>query len=821
MVHHLFILCSSSVDTIARNQTIKEGQLLISKENHFALGFFSPGSSRHRYLGIWFHKIPEQTVVWVANRNNPITGSSGVLSVNDNGDLVLYGDHEQIFPVWSANVSVEVADGCEAQLLDTGNLILFQGTRRNKRILWQSFDYPTNTLLQGMKIGLNKKTGFEWFLTSWKSPHDPATGNYSFKLNPSGSPEFYLYKGGNQYWRSIPWPWRTNADAYNNSFINNLEDKYYTFSVDYSSVIIRLVMEDSGSLKRLTWHENDSQWKEYWSAPKHKCDSFGQCGPYSLCDPYNFTNYECACLPGYEPKFPWDWRLRDGSGGCVRKRLKSSSVCGHEEGFVKLSNVKTPVASAAVWVDMSMSRMNCEKNCKNNCSCSAYASIPIAGKGTGCLAWYGELMDTIDHTYYGYDLYVRVDAMELAERAKKSYPSLKMKGRLPIFVLSIAPVWFFLTIFTCLWLKRRVKKRSRKSVDSVSGCKDIFTTNELLDSNKHQDLAFLSLNTILVATNNLSSANKIGQGGFGSVYKGRLSNGQDIAVKRLSKNSGQGKEEFKNEVMLIAKLQHRNLVKLLGCCIQGEERILIYEYLPNGSLDLFLFDQVRKSYLNWNKRFSIIVGIARGILYLHEDSRLRVIHRDLKGSNILLDAEMNPKISDFGLAKVLKGDQTQCKTSRVVGTYGYMSPEYAIFGRFSIKSDVFSFGVVLLEIVSGKKNNGFTQDVSQSLIGHVWELWREDRPLETVDWSLKDSYNLDEALRCIHVGLLCVQENALDRPTMLQVVLMLSSEIALPSPKQPAFIFRKSCSNSNSSVVGEDGSACSINDVTITAVTTR
>ncbi|KAJ9168974.1 hypothetical protein P3X46_020446 [Hevea brasiliensis] len=816
---HLFMLCSS-VDTIARNQTIKEGQLLISEENHFALGFFSPGNSRYRYLGIWFHTISEQTVVWVANRDNPITGSSGVLSVNHNGNLVLYGDHDQIFPVWSANVSVVAADACEAQLLDTGNLVLVQG--RNKKILWQSFDYPTNTLLQGMKIGVNLKTGMETFLTSWRSAHDPGIGNYSFRLNPSGSPEFYLYKGTNPYWRSIPWPWRTNAEVYKNSFVNNLEDIYYTYSADYSSVIIRVVVEESGLLKRLTWHESDSQWKEYWSAPKHKCDSLGQCGPNSLCDPYNFTNYECACLPGYEPKFPKDWHLRDGSGGCIRKRLESSSVCGHEEGFVKLSMVKIPVSSAAVWVDMSMSQMDCQKECKNNCSCTAYASIPIAGKGTGCLSWYGEIMDTIDHTYYGYDLYVRVDAVELAKQARKSYRSLKMEGTLPILVLCVASVWFVVTIFTCLWLRRKVKKRrNRRSVDQISGYKDTFTANELGDSNKHPDLAFLSLNTILVATNNLSSANKIGQGGFGSVYKGRLANGQDIAVKRLSKNSGQGKEEFKNEVMLIAQLQHRNLVKLLGCCIQGEERILIYEYLPNGSLDLFIFDETRKSCLSWNKRFSIILGIARGILYLHEDSRLRVIHRDLKSSNILLDAEMNPKISDFGLAKVLKDDQIQNKTSRVVGTYGYMSPEYAVFGRFSIKSDVFSFGVVLLEIVSGKKNNGFIHDLSLSLIGHVWELWREDRALEIIDSSLKDSYNPDEALRCIQVGLLCVQEAAFDRPTMLQVVLMLSSETTLPSPKQPAFIFRKSCSSSNSSLVGEDGSACSINDVTITAVTTR
>ncbi|KAJ9168975.1 hypothetical protein P3X46_020447 [Hevea brasiliensis] len=820
---HLFTssFCSRTSDIVTINQTIKEGQLLISKENHFALGFFSPGNSRYRYLGIWFHKIPEQTVVWVANRDNPINGSSGVLSVNHHGNLVLYGDHNQIFPVWSANVSVEVADACEAQLLDTGNLVLVHG--RNKRIVWQSFNYPTNTLLQGMKIGVNKKTGLERFLTSWRSAHDPGTGDYSFRLNPSGSPEFYLYKGAKHYWRTNPWPWREYAEAFNYSFVNNLEEIYFAFSIDYSSVILIAIVDESGLLKRLTWHESDGQWKEYWSAPKHKCDSIGRCGPNSLCDPYNITSYECACLPGYEPKFPRDWHLRDGSGGCIRKRLKSSSVCGHEEGFVKLSMVKIPVASAAVWVDMSMSQMDCEKECKNNCSCSAYASIPIAGKETGCLAWYGELIDTIYHIDYGYDLHVRVDAIELAEEARKSHSSLKMEGMLPILVSSVASVWFAIAIFAYLWLRRRrVKnKRNRRSIDLLSGYKDTLIANEVEDSSKHPDLAFLSLSTILVATDNLSPAKKIGQGGFGSVYKGQLRNGQDIAVKRLSKNSGQGIEEFKNEVMLIAKLQHRNLVKLLGCCIQGEERILIYEYLPNGSLDLFLFDHTRKSCLSWSKRFNIIVGIARGILYLHEDSRLRVIHRDLKCSNILLDAEMNPKISDFGLAKTLKGDQIQYKTSRVVGTYGYMSPEYAVFGKFSTKSDVFSFGVILLETLSGKKSNGFIQDPSLSLIGHVWELWRQGKALEIIDSSLKDSYNSDEALRCIQVGLLCVQEDALDRPTMLKVVLMLNSEIALPSPKQPAFVFRKSRSNSNSSLMGDDGSACSINDVTITVGSTR
>ncbi|XP_073006013.1 cysteine-rich receptor-like protein kinase 6 isoform X1 [Typha latifolia] len=351
-----------------------------------------------------------------------------------------------------------------------------------------------------------------------------------------------------------------------------------------------------------------------------------------------------------------------------------------------------------------------------------------------------------------------------------------------IVVISVVAALALIVALLVIYLRRR--KAVRRNTINESHTEDIGSVESLL----------LDLSTLRVATANFAEFNKLGEGGFGAVYKGFLPDGREIAVKRLSRHSGQGLGELKNELILVAKLQHKNLVRLLGVCVEEQEKLLVYEFVPNRSLDTVLFDDERRRQLDWRKRYKIINGVVRGLLYLHEDSQLKIIHRDLKASNVLLDAEMIPKIADFGLARLFGGDQTQGITNRVVGTFGYMAPEYAMCGHISTKSDVFSFGVLVLEIVTGRRNNGyFGSEQGENLLSYTWEHWRAGTTTELIDPSLGNYYSRSEMLRCIHIGLLCVQEDPVERPKMSMVVVMLSSEtVSLKAPSRPAFCIRQS-----------------------------
>ncbi|XP_059638049.1 cysteine-rich receptor-like protein kinase 25 [Cornus florida] len=389
------------------------------------------------------------------------------------------------------------------------------------------------------------------------------------------------------------------------------------------------------------------------------------------------------------------------------------------------------------------------------------------------------------------------------------------KWRLLIILLTTGAS-VILLLGAMIWYLRKRMLKSRGTGDKYNG-----SSMASVGSNNSPNLQVFKFADIEAATNKFSIENKLGEGGYGPVYKGTLQKGQEIAVKRLSKASTQGIEEFKNEVMLTVKLQHVNLVRVLGFCTEKEEQILVYEYMPNKSLDYYIYDPIRRLLLDWEKRVHIIEGITQGLLYLQEYSRLTVIHRDLKGSNILLDSEMKPKISDFGMARIFKKEEFEANTSRIVGTYGYIPPEYVKHGIYSTKSDVFSFGVVLLHIISGKKNNcWYGPNENLNLLEYAYELWKEDNGMEFMDPSLDDTSSSCKLMRCMVIALLCVQEQPADRPSMLEVSTMLKNEVmVMNTPKRPAFSIGRDQDRENESTLRKESG--SVDDATITHTVAR
>ncbi|GJV11150.1 G-type lectin S-receptor-like serine/threonine-protein kinase [Tanacetum coccineum] len=791
---HTLLTCTIAADTISINQTLRDGETIVSAEESFELGFFSPSNtSKNRYLGIWYKKFATGTIVWVANRETPISNKTGELTLNPGGLLVLR-DNASNRIIWSSNTSSDTKN-VVARLLDTSNFMVVDSEAGPENYIWQSFDHPANTMMPNMKLGRNLERGLITNFTSWKSDDDPSQGQYMICMDFSGLPQVYQKNGDKIEYRLGSW----NGLAYSGSTSNHPNPIYQSFFymdeneisavivLKNKSVLCRLTLSSEGNMEQWNWITGTQGWLLYSSLTTDMCERYALCGVHGICDIRQSPI--CGCLRGFTPKRPDQWEISDWSSGCQRELPLG---CGVGEGFRKYSFVKLPDTRQS-WFDRNMTMEQCNVKCKNECNCTAYATLDIE-QGIGCLIWYNEFIDMRILPDNGQDIYIRMSAVEL-ERHKGI-------GKQNNSSSNCDPCHSRIRDFTGTMKKKAAKAQGKHN--SFVG-------------EDHLDLPFFGLSTLSIATNDFSTNNKLGEGGFGPVYKGFLEDGREIAVKRLSLCSTQGVEEFKNEVIFISRLQHRNLVKMLGFCIDETEKLLVYEYMPNGSLDSYLFEETKSKTLHWSQRFHIINGIARGLLYLHQDSRLLIIHRDLKASNILLDCDMNPKISDFGLARSFGGNETERNTKRVVGTYGYMSPEYAGDGKFSIKSDVFSFGVMILEIVSGKRNRGFFHlSHSHSLLGHAWKLYAEGKVLELADESFSTSCDKFEVMRSIHVGLLCVQHSPNDRPDMAMVVMMLSSDGELPQPKRPGFYTEPSSECSSSMRTPNSN-----NDVTVSLLTPR
>nr|GMD99498.1 G-type lectin S-receptor-like serine/threonine-protein kinase At4g27290 [Ipomoea batatas] len=537
-----FFLLSHARDTLTPTQFLKDGDTIVSSSGSFEMGFLSiPAGSINRYVGIWYKQLPVQTVVWIANRETALTNTtSAVLKiVEPGGRLVLIDGKNDT--IWSTNSS-RTAQNPIAELLDSGNLVVRDAEDENpENFLWQSFDYPTDTFLPGMKLGKNLETGKEVYITARKSENDPSSGQFTFAFDPTGYPQGVIKNGQEKTYITGPWnglrwsgiPAISPANTgYKYQAHINPREFYFQYEIVNNSYWARFVLSNSGDFQCFAWMNETQTWDSFIKAPMDICDSYDKCGANAFCNVANSP--VCGCLENFvnNTRGGWDY----WSDGCHRRvPLKCKNGT---DGFKKYSGMKLPDTTHS-WFNTTMSLKECEQTCLKNCSCAAYSSLDISNGGSGCLLWFNDLIDMRLLSQNGQDIYIRLDSSEIPEPVTEESHA-NSKG---------------------------------KKVKIIVVCLSLLTTMILLG----------------LATNSFSENNKLGEGGFGAVYKGVLDDEQEIAVKRLSKTSTQGIEEFKNEVICIAKLQHRNLVKLLGCCIQGEEKLLIYEYMANKSLDTFIF----------------------------------------------------------------------------------------------------------------------------------------------------------------------------------------------------------------------------------------
>ncbi|XP_020690439.1 G-type lectin S-receptor-like serine/threonine-protein kinase At2g19130 [Dendrobium catenatum] len=754
---------SAPTDTIYPGQSLTGSQTIISKEGNFELGFFSPGKSSNFYIGIWYKKISKQTVIWVANREKPVLNtSSAELKLSDDGHLVLLDNFKNF--IWSSNSTRQTSNYTSAVLLDNGNLIL-RDLSNNSTVTWQSFDHPTDTFVPGSWIGMNKITGEYQTLTSWKNSEDPSPGYFSETIDPSGTSEFFLeWNKTIKYWRSGLWtghyfaavpilPEMKPHTIVTVTYVDNKERRYTTcfYRDPSSSKITRQVMDVAGQIKQFVWMDDLKDWALFFSRPSLKCDIYFLCGPFGVCD--EKSSLVCGCAHGFQPASLRDWQLNDWSSGCERKTKLhcSGNISDEKVGFLKMPNMLLP----SNYVHLSVySLEDCRSACLSNCSCSAYTY-----NGSGCLTWNEELRN-LQQLYDGDDraqtIYVRLAASDLPSSSDDNKRSIII-----ICIAVVSGVGAVLCALLCLALRCR-----RKMFISIK-------------KEGEGPLIRFTYAELQYMTKNFSE--KLGVGGFGSVFKGAVPDSNAIAVKRLE-GVQQGEKQFRTEVSTLGFIQHINLINLRGFCSEGNNKLLVYDFMQNGSLDSRLFNE-NCEVLSWRTRYEIIQGIARGLAYLHENCRECIVHCDIKPENILLDEKNCPKLADFGMAKLIGKDFSRVLTT-MRGTIGYLAPEWISGLPITPKADVYSFGMMLFEIISGRRNRIPEFDFT---FFPAWAASKisQGEVLVLLDERLKGDVAIEELVIVSRIASWCIQDSESHRPSMGQIVLILENIAEVNVPPVP------------------------------------
>lgn len=746
----------AATDTLSRGQSLSGDQTLVSEGGNFEFGFFTPGDSHKYYVGIWYKKVSKQTVVWVANRVKPVSNASASeVNLSEDGNLVLAHSKKQI---WSSNSTSTASNSMIAVLLDSGNLILKD--ENSSRIFWQSFDHPTNAWLPGAKLGYDKLNKVDSFLTSWKNSEDPSPGPFSVEISPNGISQFYfLANRTRQYWTTGVWDGQIFSEIpemrsnyfFNFNYVANMNVNYFSYYVRDTSSISNFMLDFTGRMIRQQWDAGTEQWALYCSLPRDPCDVYALCGSFSSCS--NYSSSSCECLQGFEPVSMKEWSSGDHTSGCARK---TSLQCNENDGFMKLSDVQLPTNPESLAVN---GTKECRSTCSSNCSCVAFSY------DTKCLTWNGDFLNLKKLSESSNDdenvgvFYLRLAGSELARPKSEKLRIVAVIGS----VVGLALVTTFGLVL--IWW-RFCRKPAPGTPEAAQGF-----------------LVPFDYKVIKRATKDFSE--KLGQGSFGTVFKGILPDSTVIAVKKLE-GFRQGEKQFRMEVSTIGTIHHVNLVRLLGFCSKGDRRLLVYDYIPRGSLDSYLFKSSSKI-LDWKQRYQIALGIARGLAYLHEKCRECIMHCDIKPENILLDMNLCPKIADFGMAKLLGHEFSRVLTS-MRGTFGYLAPEWLTGSAITPKADVYTYGLMLLEIISGRRNT----DRIDGELGYfpLWAAFKvhEGDVLCLLDEKLEGGADVEELSRACKIACWCIQDQESSRPTMGHVVQQLEGVLDMGMPPIPSLL---------------------------------